>query len=408
MRIVFLIFLLIFLYDSELFNIYVGATNVLILKVLSFGLLLIDLVKKKTVSTSREKIVIATLIAIHLYVTTITISYSGFDGLFWSFKFLMRFFIIIFLIRILEIPHFNMFIKWYKLLGLILAVQSVLLFALIYLNISIPRTYVTRHNTQDLFTSYGLLGFGNVNSGYSFRTQSFFSEATNFAKFLILPFFCYLNDFFVSRKRYTLLKMLIVLFAIGTTFSLTAILALLIGVVMYLLMRRKGAKNLLKYMPILLFLGYGLYAGVTTLIAKGVDKTKSSIISGSFQKGDASVGIREEYIYNVLDLISYNPLGIGYNIDAIMNFSALPLAPTRWLLYGGWIGLFGLIILHKNFLAGWYRALDHNLYKLFFVICATQFIISLIHGSWIEFIYWINFLILIKLLKWSKGENSIR
>jgi len=402
MKIVVFIFLIIFVYDSELFTIYLGATNVFLIKITVFLMLLIKAVANRNILNKQESYVICLLVLIHFYVTSISISYSGFEGFIWSFKFLIRFFILIFIIKSLEIYHLNIFIKWYRTIALILAIQSILLFVFIYLKISIPNTLIARHSSQDLFNSYGVFGFGNVNTGYSFRTQSFFSEATNFAKFLVLPFFSYLHEFFKIRQKHTLLKLSIILLALLSTFSLTAILGVVIGVVLFFIIRKKGAKGLVRFFPILFIVVFGLYKGTSSLINKGVDKTASNIVSGSFQKGDVSVGIREEYIYHVLNIVSDYPFGVGYNIEPFSSIGFLPIAPTRWLIFGGWVGLVLILMLHRNFLKGWSKSLNNDYYRLFFVICASHFVISLVHGTWTEFIYWINFVVLLKLVKWKK------
>ena len=404
MKIVVFIFILIFAYDSELLNVYLGASNVFLVKIIIFLMLFLNVSTKKIKLNKQEVYVIYFLVIIHLYISGISVFYTGFEGLFWSFKFLIRFIIIIFFIMSLELYHLKSFIKWYRVIALILSVQSILLFVSIYLNISLPTTFIERHGSQDLFSSFGVLGFGNANTGYSFRTQSFFSESTNFAKFLILPFFSYLNEFFNSRKKYTLLRVVVILGALLTTFSLTAFIGVVVGVVLFIIIRRKGAKGLVSYAPILGIVFFGLYKGVTSLIDKGVNKTTSNIISGSFQKGDESVIVRAEYLYDVLNIISNYPFGVGYNIEPFSSVGFLPLAPTRWLIFGGWFGLVLILILHRNFLKSWSRSLNNDYYKFFFVVCVSQFVISLVHGTWTEFVYWMNFVMLLKLSKWKKNN----
>jgi hypothetical protein len=402
MKIVVFIFILIFTYDSELLNVYLGASNVFLVKIIIFFMLFLNVSTKKIKLFSQEKYVIFFLVIIHLYISVISVSYTGFEGLIWSFKFLIRFTSIIFFIMSLELYHLKSFIKWYRVIALILSVQSILLFVSIYLNISLPTTLIERHSSQDLFNSYGLLGFGNANTGYSFRTQSFFSESTNFAKFLVLPFFSYLNEFFNSRKKYTLLKVVVILAALFTTFSLTAFIGIVVGFVLFIIIKRKGAKGLVSYAPILGLVFFGLYKVVTSLIDKGVNKQTLNIVSGSFQKGDESIIVRSEYLFDVLNIISNYPFGVGYNIVPFSSFGFLPIAPTRWLIFGGWFGLLLILILHRNFLRSWSRSINNDYYKFFFVVCVSQFLISLVHGTWTEFVYWINFVMLLKLSKWEK------
>ena len=391
------IFILIFAYDSELLLVYLGSTTVLAMKFIVFLLLFFVVGFNNSRISVHEKYVIIILGIMHIYISFVSLVYSGATGLFWSFKFLIRFMSVIFLIMSIELYHLRTFVKWYRVLGLILSVQSILLFLAIYLNIPLTQTLVTRHGAQDIFKSFGIFGFANVNTGYSFRTQSFFSEATNFAKFLIFPFFSYLSEFFTSRTTHALLGVLIILIALLTTFSLTAFIGVLVGVMLFFVIRRKGRNGLIFLAPIMGITIFALNKGLTVLIDKGVDKTASSIISGGLQKGDESVQTRTEYLNHVLNVISDNPLGVGYYIEPFSSGGFLPIAPTRWLFFGGWMGLMIVLILHRTFLLGWRRSLNGDYYKLFLVVCVTQFIVSLVHGTWTEFVYWMNFVFLLKL-----------
>ena len=132
MKIVVFIFILIFAYDSELLNVYLGASNVFLVKIIIFLMLFLNVSTKKIKLNKQEVYVIYFLVIIHLYISGISVFYTGFEGLFWSFKFLIRFIIIIFFIMSLELYHLKSFIKWYRVIALILSVQSILLFVSIF------------------------------------------------------------------------------------------------------------------------------------------------------------------------------------------------------------------------------------------------------------------------------------
>ena len=111
MKIVVFIFILIFTYDSELLNVYLGASNVFLVKIIIFFMLFLNVSTKKIKLFSQEKYVIFFLVIIHLYISVISVSYTGFEGLIWSFKFLIRFTSIIFFIMSFRIISFKVFYK---------------------------------------------------------------------------------------------------------------------------------------------------------------------------------------------------------------------------------------------------------------------------------------------------------
>ena len=401
MKIVILIFLLIFTYDSELFNVYLGGSSVFILKIVIFLTSLYNLTIKKFKGNKQEDYVIFLLVLIHLYLSSITVIYVGLIEILWVFKFFLRFYFLFFIIQNFKESHLNIFIKWYRTIAIILSIQSILLFIIIYLDIPLESTDLARHSDEDTFRSYGVFGFANVNTSYSFRTQSFFSEATNFSKFLILPFFSYLYEFLTKKNKYLFLKTSIIFTALFSTFSLTAFVGVTIGLISLFILKNNGKKRLLISVIIFSLSFFGIYKAVFFLVDLGVDKSTTNIIIGSIQKGDASVFSRLDYLYSILSLISENPFGVGYNFKPFLD-GTLPMAPTKWLVYGGWFGLLLVILLHISFIKRWAKSLNNQYYIVFFVVCISHFFISLIHGGWMEFVYWINYILLLKISKWNK------
>jgi hypothetical protein len=401
MKIVILLFLLIFTYDSELFNVYLGGSYVDLLKIVIFLTSLHNLTIKKFKGNKQEDNVIFLLVLIHLYLSSITVIYVGLIEILWVFKFFLRFYFLYYIIQNFKEYHLNIFIKWYRTIAIILSIQSILLFIIIYLDIPLESTDVTRHSDEDIFRSFGVFGFANVNTGYSFRTQSFFSEATNFSKFLILPFFSYLNEFLTKKNKYLFLKTSIIFTALLSTFSVTAFVGVIMGLISLFILKNIGKRGLLISAIIFSLSFFGLYKAVFVLIDLGIDKETTNIFIGSFQKGDVSVSQRLDYLYSILTLVSENPFGVGYYFKPFLD-GTLPMAPTKWLVYGGWFGLFLVILLHISFIMRWTKSLSNKYYLVFFVVCITHFIISLIHGGWMEFVYWINFILLLKISEWNK------
>lgn len=406
MKIIIIIFLLIFTYDSELFNVYLGGTVVFLFKIFLFLISFVNLIVKKSQPNRQENLVIFLLVLINLYISSITIINTGLQGILWSFKYFIRFYFLYYLIQNLKMYHLNIFIKWYRVLAIILSIQSILLFVIIYLDIPLEKTIISRHSDEDVFQSFGIFGFGNVNTSYSFRTQSFFSEATNFAKFLVLPFFSYVNDFLKKREKHLLLKAFIILTALFSTFSLTAFIGVVVGLFLLLIIRNINKSGIFVGVSILSLLSFGLYKVVLDLIGIGVDKKTTNLIIGGIQKGDASVDVRTDYLFDVINLIYENPFGIGYDFRPFLD-GTLPMAPSKWLIFGGWFVLLLVLLLQSMFFNRWRKSLNSHYYVLFLVVCISHFLISLIHGTWTEFIYWINFIFLLKLSHWHKVKSQI-
>ena len=303
---------------------------------------------------------------------------------------------------ILELPEtWNVVVGETPIPILLVDIYKGVLFIIIFLDIPLESTDLARHSDEDTFRSYGVFGFANVNTSYSFRTQSFFSEATNFSKFLILPFFSYLYEFLTKKNKYLFLKTSIIFTALFSTFSLTAFVGVTIGLISLFILKNNGKKRLLVSVIIFSLSFFGIYKAVFFLVDLGVDKSTTNIIIGSIQKGDASVFSRLDYFYRILALISENPFGVGYNFKPFLD-GTLPMAPTKWLVYGGWFGLFLVILLHISFIKRWAKSLNNQYYILFFVVCISHFFISLIHGGWMEFVYWINYILLLKISEWNK------
>lgn len=375
---------LIFAFDSELIRVFLGDPINDIIKII--GTLFIYLYAAKN-RNSRYKLdyILLTICLLVVYVLLISILQSGLSGLIGSIKFVWRF-SLIFLIFFLITPSIaNQIARVVSGVGLILSIQSLLLFLLVIFHLEPSYNLVARYSDTDLFKSYGVLGFLNVNTGWSLRLQSFFSEPTNFAKFLILPLYYYVWKWRSLKVLKYGIYSLIVGTAILFTFSVTAVISIFVSSVLMLYYRSKQFS--LTRIALIFMLGFSL-SNAHTLFSSDVDKTRTDLLMSSFQRDDASSSIRKEFIDEVINIIEVNWYGVGFVTDNFIG-GLLPLAPTRWLLYGGYIGLVLMVILH--IIIFWKGRIDAGKINIgiFFIVGLCQFLISLIHGSWFELNYWL-------------------
>jgi hypothetical protein len=128
-------------------------------------------------------------------------------------------------------------------IGVVLAIQSILLFILIYLGVAPAVTYVD--HARGSLASFGILGYAphitQVAGGPRIlRVSSFFSEASVFARFLEYPIILSLGYYRIYRRKSYLIFLMICSLAFVLTFSWTGYLSLLLGYCGFTMLRKKG------------------------------------------------------------------------------------------------------------------------------------------------------------------------
>ncbi len=292
---------------------------------------------------------------------------------------------------------------------MVLSIQSIFLFILIVFGLAPEPGYIF---CRGLIRSYGILGFvPSLNWGHDNlfipRLSSFFSEASNFGRFLeyaIVVSFGYFKIF--GRKRY-LLASLICLSAFSLTFSMTCFFALFFGLSFYALLRTK--RFVIKFaIPVLcvLFLISMHLILKGTYVNNSADRTPLQHMLFS-KYGDAMRStdndIRGLYggrVYSAIksvEIFIANPFGLGLlqnkdlpiqsmNGDKLYTDVHVFGAFLFWLVKTGFVGIFILMfiffIILRRMKTFWHDKKDiRNFISMAFMSISVH---QLIVGDWFD------------------------
>lgn len=189
-----------------------------------------------------------------------------------SFKYYLRIgFLFAFVLWFSRLRDYGWVLKFPILFGVLFAIQSLILFFLLYAGMDPPARNVSISEgggTQE-YWSYGVLGVVNsidfaVRNIFAIRLQSFFMEPSKFALFLMYPVFVAYGLYRTQGYYRYLVAALLMLLAMIGTFSLGAYAAmgLAVAVLVYYRMRARIPGEL-RWVCVLLII-FGIFVGVRT------------------------------------------------------------------------------------------------------------------------------------------------
>lgn len=300
-------------------------------------------------------------------------------------------------------------IKMPMWIGVILSIQSVLLFAMIASGNQPEVSYVD-HN-RGLLRSYGIWGFApSITWGYNnlriLRVSSFFSEASNFARFLEYPIILSLGYYKIYGGKRYLLALTVCLLSFILTFSMTGYLAVFLGCFVFYVIKKTNIFAIF-IIPICLVL-FVLSLHVYLKNAYVANPHERSIVQHMLlsKYGEAlrsTEDLRGFYggrVYSAIEaskVFIENPLGVGLldnrDIDILYrhgdeDYTSIHLygAFWNWLIKTGFIGisLFVLIFytIIREMKTFWHNKTDIRCYTSLAFICIS--IHHLIAGDWID------------------------
>jgi hypothetical protein len=395
-------------YDSVLFTIHMsseyefikgGAYLCLLAICLSFNQIQHEI--------NRYVVVLYLILVVYLLIPTFI---NGGDAFLLWIKTAVRFsYLLIFLtlFRVRGRSLTDTILTLYFWLGLLLAIQTIILFLLVVSDHPPRSVLIPRFNENDFFVSHGIFGFANsvsIRGGYiGFRTQSFFSEATTFALFQILPLYFSISNIRINwgYKFSTVL----ILASIITTFSFSAIVGLAIGMVCYFFggaSRKLHNFKMLALFIICLMIIFYSYKYVTNQDNFDQNSFQGAVIS----RPQYSTTVRTEWSTEVFNAVAEEPFGVAYE-EFGQRHGLLPQAPVRWFLIGGYIGgllmiFIQILLVLRYFMRGLNSKL--NLERETAACCVTLMVASIVHGTWSDIFYFLPIALLISFQK----SNSFR
>ena len=293
-------------------------------------------------------------------------------------------------------------------IGVILSLQSIALFVMISSGNAPEPDYI---NIRGKMRSYGIWGFApSITWGYNNilipRVSSFFSEASNFTRFLEYPVIISFGYYKIYRGKINFLFMVICLLAFILTFSMTGYLSMILAfIVFYMLKTRKNiAKISILAFCILFIFSFHIYLKETYIPNPHQRNFVQHMILSKY--GDAlraTTGIKGLYggrVYSTIEaakVFYHNSFGVGLlnneDIEILKKngedaYTKIHLfgALLFWLIKTGFIGLITFILIFfsilKNIKTFWFNRNDIRIYISIAFICIA--IHHLIVGDWFD------------------------
>ena len=316
-------------------------------------------------------------------------------------------------------------IRFPIIIGVILSVQSILLFIMIITGTAPEPNYINLSVGE--MRNYGILGFcpsieWGHNDLYIPRLSSFFSESSNFAVFLEYPIILSLGYYKICGGKRYLLSLGVCLLCFILTFSLTGYIALTFSVVLFHSLKKKtmGKIAVLIFMSAVVF-SFHIYSKITYIDNPAERTAIQHILFSKYADALRSPeDIRGMYggrVYSSIEnskLFFENPFGIGLlqneDIDILKKQGTEAYTTIHifgafwfWLVKTGFVGMLILLLIFgitikkmKNFM---YDKTDiRNYISIAFI---SIFLHHFISGDWIDPM----FLFVMALILSYKTEN---
>lgn len=237
-------------------------------------------------------------------------------------------------------------------LGLLFAVQTIVLFALIQAGHP-PQSHMAILVASDNrpFLSYGLWGFAQGMNAIGtdlqvYRAQSFFGEPTNLASFLEVSTILSFGLYRIRNSKILLFSAILCAVALFLAFSMTAYVVIFLLLCFNYIVTRWKKMKLFAPAALILMICI-IVASVTFYLqsATNPDFYARSKWGMAFGHSSAEIAKREGVMMDSLRLLRDHPLGIGIigvNDSAILKDyprATANLAPLIWMNTTGLIGL---------------------------------------------------------------------
>ncbi|MCC2878528.1 O-antigen ligase family protein [Lachnoclostridium pacaense] len=247
-------------------------------------------------------------------------------------------------------------------IGVIIAVQCIILFLLVFFNLPIGMKQVYNSRAEIYYRSADFfLGYANSihhsASGNILRAASYFPEPAKLAHFMYIPMFFMFGKFKKTKRYKYFWGGSAALLCFILTFSRAGYVALAAAIFIYLFLRSKTEKPFTSKQDILkIILAICVFMVSAVLLLYALDyyslKNPNSRISSIFDRGnnvntkDTVSLIRTTSNYGrVIEALNKNPLGygLGWTLTKRQEF-ILPSAPGMWLYSSGYLGIVPVIL----------------------------------------------------------------
>lgn len=275
------------------------------------------------------------------------------------------------LIAILMILNTNRYsdkiIKFPIWIGVILSIQSILLFIMISSGNAPEPDYI---NVRGPMRSYGIWGFApSITWGYNNlfipRVSSFFSESSNFARFLEYPIILSLGYYKIYGGKRYFFSLAVCLMSFVLTFSLTGYLALFLGFFVFYMLRTKNipSKLFVLILCTLFILSFHIYQKKTYINNPDqrtlIQHMLLSKYADALRSPEDIRGLYGGRVYSAIEatkLFFEYPLGIGLlnnaDIDILNKYGEEGYTTIHlygafwfWLVKTGFVGISIIILI---------------------------------------------------------------
>jgi hypothetical protein len=315
------------------------------------------------------------------------------------------------LIAILMVLNTNRYsdgvVKFPIFIGVILSIQSILLFIMITSGNAPEPDYI---NIRGGIRNYGIWGFcpsiqWGYNNLYVPRVSSFFSEPSNFAIFLEYPIILSLGYYKIYGGKRYLFSLIVCLLCFILTFSWTGYFALFVGFLMFYMLKKKNIGRLvISIFMIALVYSFHMYSKEAYIDNPAERNVIQHILFSKYADALRSPedirGLYGGRVYSAIEntkLFFESPAGVGLlqneDIDILNKYGEEPYTTIHvygafwfWLVKTGFVGMFIILLIFcitlkkiKTFL---YDKTDiRNYISIAFISIAMHHFIS---GDWID------------------------
>jgi len=324
------------------------------------------------------------------------------DSLTQFFKYLLKFSIVpIIFFKLAPGRLSDRYIKFLIPFGFLFAVQSIILFLLIFYDVPLKSSVRVIDPSMGFeFISYGWLGYANARqyTGEDFilRAQSWFGEPSNFCQFMAFPTVISYGYYVLTRKIRFLFYFLVCAAGMLITFSFGGFISvsgalLITGIYSFFMKRLKLRSYLIRAVLLLAILGGGL-SFVERVIIPGADQIYHSDIPAQFKKvmGRSMENPQSQLIRQsaqadlIFETIKKNFLGVGLAHTYGQSKLTSPNAFLFWLVAGGLPAALALLWLYFFlFIRVILPALERRMHIVRYL--AIVFMINTIHGLSVGF-----------------------
>ena len=324
-------------------------------------------------------------------------------------SFIKAIILIIFITGIIHSKFFNLssFLNSFINIAFVLSLSSIILWVGYYFSlIDLNWKHLVGHHP--MLTGFG--GYLNTVTdtyktqvGIQIRSQSYFSEPTNFGQYLSLPLFISIWKYISNRDTKSLIIATVISTAFLLTFSIANYFGVIFAIIVFIIVkmkRRRGNRSFLKKILFLMlssmvvFISYKLYVAVN-------QEAMYSIIA----KGE-NVALPERFARNqvVFTEVKNNPVG-DFSFRDRYHFN--PGLIGYLLIAGGFPLLLIVILLLKTFYTALWHKLKTGKYSLIYLGAFAYLPPFLWDGQFVEYYFLFHLVLFSLIMSYDKRKLLI-